>query len=318
MRRILNEIGFISHAIKCDSGHVVKCYDAWCEFRDQEDYQLFLDITSECGRKAEIANSVAWYDGVDKEKMKSSPVLNNSNNIYKIPHNNLKPFKVYFFMLFELCRNTLDDYMFSKMPFKQSLECIKTIADGLAIIHQQNIIHRDIKPSNLFIATDNKPKIGDFGLSVMKKCPHLEEEKILIKSVSETSKESDDIQSFLSSPIARTSRAFSDSCACDDKYDEAGSLPYLAPEQINHLRIDSSVDIYSLGIVLYLMVIEFSTAHEKSILIRNLKSGKVDEVLNVRYPFLCELILRMTNTCSDKRPNAIEVSEKLAIVSKAI
>jgi serine/threonine protein kinase len=318
MRRILHEIGFISHAIKCDSEHVVKCFDAWCEFQNQDDYLLFANL-SEGSKQIEGANSSTRYDNVEKKQLLSSPVLNNSSVLFKVaPHKKIRQFKVYFFMLFELCSNTLEDYMFSKLPTKNAIEYIKHIADGLAIIHQQNIIHRDIKPSNIFISKDGKPKIGDFGLSVMRKCSHSEAESRLSQSVRDT-KDSDEINSFISSTIARTSRTFSESYECeDDKYDEAGSLPYLAPEQIAHLEIDSLVDIYSLGLVLYLLIVEFSTAHEKSLLIKNLKNGKVEDSLLARCPDLCDLILKMTDVHSERRPSANELGDKLGLLCKAM
>jgi serine/threonine protein kinase len=316
LRRILHEIGFISHAIKCDSEHVVKCFDAWCEFQNQDDYLLFVNLSEE-NKQNESPNSATRYDNVEKKQILSSPALSNSSKA--APSKKRKQFKVNFFMLFELCSNTLDDYMFSKLPAKNAIECIKHIADGLAVIHQQNIIHRDIKPSNIFISKEGKPKIGDFGLSVMRKCSHSETESRLSQSVSDTTKDSDEINSFISSTIARTSRTFSESYECeDDKYDEAGSLPYLAPEQIAHLEIDSSVDIYSLGLVLYLLVVEFSTAHEKSLLIKNLKNGKVEDSLLTKCPDLCDLILRMTDAHSERRPSASEVGDKLGLLCKAM
>lgn len=39
------------------------------------------------------------------------------------------------------------------------------LLQGLAFIHSSGIVHRDIKPSNLFINSDCRLKIGDFGLS---------------------------------------------------------------------------------------------------------------------------------------------------------
>jgi serine/threonine protein kinase len=319
MRRILHEIGFISTAIKCDSDHVVKCFDAWCEFQSNDDYLLFVNL-SEGNKPMDCPTVPTRYDSVEKKQLLSSPVLNNSSNLFKVaPYKKRKQFKVYFFMLFELCSNTLEDYMFSKLPTKNAIECIKHIADGLAVIHQQNIIHRDIKPSNIFISKEGKPKIGDFGLSVMRKCSHSEAESRLTQSVSDTAKDSDEINSFISSTIARTSRTFSESYECeDDKYDEAGSLPYLAPEQIAHLEIDSSVDIYSLGLVLYLLIVEFSTAHEKSLLIKNLKNGKVEDSLLSKCPEICDLILRMTDVHSERRPSASEVGDKLGLLCKAM
>lgn len=40
------------------------------------------------------------------------------------------------------------------------------ISTALSQLHSKNILHRDIKISNIFYTSENKFKIGDFGLSI--------------------------------------------------------------------------------------------------------------------------------------------------------
>lgn len=54
----------------------------------------------------------------------------------------------------------------TNLSFKQMLEWLANILDGLAAVHQRNISHNDLKPENILIAKEsNKAKITDFGVS---------------------------------------------------------------------------------------------------------------------------------------------------------
>ncbi len=93
-------------------------------------------------------------------------------------------------------------------------------SEGLAAAHDQGIIHRDLKPGNLFITPDGRLKILDFGLA---KIAHPE----------------------LASDVTQSVTVDSGSIS--------GTVPYMSPEQLRGLPVDTRSDIYEAGAVLYEM-----------------------------------------------------------------
>ena len=90
------------------------------------------------------------------------------------------------------------------------------LAEGLGAAHQQGIVHRDLKPQNLRLTNDGRLKIIDFGLA-----------QLLEPS------------NFASTETASQAQQI------------AGTLPYMAPEQLRGEKTDTRSDIWSAGVVLY-------------------------------------------------------------------
>jgi serine/threonine protein kinase/tetratricopeptide (TPR) repeat protein len=93
------------------------------------------------------------------------------------------------------------------------------MAVGLAAAHEQEIIHRDLKPGNLRLTLDGRLKILDFGLAKLLR-PVAEIETAAISTASDV---------------------------------VAGTVPYMAPEQLLGQPVDARTDIYAAGVVLYEM-----------------------------------------------------------------
>jgi eukaryotic-like serine/threonine-protein kinase len=93
------------------------------------------------------------------------------------------------------------------------------LATGLGEAHSQGLIHRDLKPSNLRVAPDGRLKILDFGLA----------------QLAPQASGSDVTASLTQAP------------------DMAGTLPYMAPEQLRGGVADARTDLWAAGAVLHEM-----------------------------------------------------------------
>lgn len=94
------------------------------------------------------------------------------------------------------------------------------LASGLASAHDQSVVHRDLKPGNLFLTQDGHLKILDFGLA------HIFQPRWNADATQTTDVDSAVI---------------------------CGTVPYMSPEQLRGLPVDTRSDIYAAGAVLYEM-----------------------------------------------------------------
>src|SRR5712671_4886268 len=105
------------------------------------------------------------------------------------------------------------------LPENEVLQLGRQLASGLEAAHREGVIHRDLKPSNVKVTPEGRLKILDFGLAY------------LLKTETEAT---------VTAPLT-------------DTYSDAGTLPYMAPEQIKGQKPDARADVWSAGAVLYEM-----------------------------------------------------------------
>lgn len=105
-----------------------------------------------------------------------------------------------------------------RLSVPDACEIARQTAEGLAFIHEREMIHRDIKPSNLLLGEDGLVRVLDLGLARIRE-PMNESEKITLTGA------------------------------------VMGTADFIAPEQARDSRdVDIRADIYSLGCTLFALL----------------------------------------------------------------
>ncbi|QQS48033.1 MAG: serine/threonine-protein kinase [Acidobacteriota bacterium] len=106
----------------------------------------------------------------------------------------------------------------------RTVEIALQITRGLAAAHERGIVHRDLKPENLFITTDGRVKVLDFGLAK------------------------------LTQPNGAEAKGHDFSVIRSIPGMVMGTVGYMAPEQLRGEEADHRADIFAFGVILYEML----------------------------------------------------------------
>jgi serine/threonine protein kinase len=130
----------------------------------------------------------------------------------------------HFFAMEYIHGKPLDVYVSEKdLPFRNRVELFVKICDAMVYAHQHGVIHRDLKPGNILVDERGEPHVLDFGLAK--------------------------IAGFLTRPGESIMPTMTGQLM--------GSMVTMSPEQAGGRPelIDMRTDIYSLGVILYHMLL---------------------------------------------------------------
>jgi len=109
----------------------------------------------------------------------------------------------------------LDEADERRVAMRAAVGLTRQICRGLQAAHEQGIIHRDIKPQNVLVDAKGEAKLMDFGIARLAEAPEGVTQQGLI----------------------------------------IGTPHYMSPEQVQGKQLDPRSDVYSLGVLIYEMLI---------------------------------------------------------------
>jgi eukaryotic-like serine/threonine-protein kinase len=128
------------------------------------------------------------------------------------------------FLVMELLpgRNLAERLAEGPMPADEAIACAIQVASALEHAHRQGVVHRDLKPANIMLSPSGA-RLLDFGLARLRA----------------------DVSPALAAPT-RTSLTAEGTIL--------GTIPYMAPEQLEGRQVDQRADIFAFGAILYEML----------------------------------------------------------------
>ncbi|KAB7500507.1 Eukaryotic translation initiation factor 2-alpha kinase [Armadillidium nasatum] len=268
---------------------------------DQRDRILSsaINISSNSNSCSHIKNKKRPFS-LDIKEFNSS-LFNNTDNIKKILENNppvVNP-KTYLFIQMELCKEeSLKEWLTANRERDQNwiYSVFNDIVHAVEYVHDRALMHRDLKPSNIFFSLDGEIKIGDFGLVT-----NIDEENDIALTPL-------DDKSIISKNLKK------------QKTLNVGTQLYMSPEQLSGQSYTYKVDIYSLGLIFFEMLVSFSTEMERLDVMRKARDKEFPRDFITKFPDVTNLLKLTLHRDPSKRPTTrgIRLRDPLKVFQKSI
>lgn len=166
----------------------------------------------------------------------------------------------------QLCqKESLKDWLCEnqKRNYNAVLNIFSQILDAVEYIHKNGLIHRDLKPSNIFFSLEGNIKVGDFGLVTG------------VEDIIESEKQN--LNTSIYQSHTRGVGMFElnkyNYLIFMDLFYFKGTQLYMSPEQKDGKKYNYKVDIWSLGIIFFELLVPFSTEMERTKTLLDIRSS---------------------------------------------
>ncbi|MBZ5527014.1 MAG: serine/threonine protein kinase [Acidobacteriia bacterium] len=165
-----------------------------------------------------------------REEARTASALNHPNicTIYEVGES---PEELYIAMEYVEGKPLAEAIRPGGLPIETAMRYARQIASALEHAHARGVVHRDLKPLNIVITPQGEAKILDFGLA--RRADPAEFDRKTMETV--TTQED-------GGPVNGTGAGV------------PGTIPYMAPEQLEGEDASPRTDLWALGVVLYEML----------------------------------------------------------------